>query len=345
MDRERVIERCDIEQIITTMTGIPTERISHDDVSRLRGLKSYLQSRVIGQREAISKIVHALQRAQAGLRDPARPIGVFLLVGPTGVGKTLLAKELSKFLFDGDRGLIRIDMTEYAERHNIARLIGSPPGYVGYGEGGQLTEAVRRKPYSVLLLDEIEKAHPTIFNTLLQLFDEGRLTDGGGRTVDFRNTIIVMTSNVGSREVGMRNPLGYMVHDEGSKRAEYRRAAEKSFSPEFLNRIDEILLFANLSERDADQIVRGEVASLRKRLKKLGYRLSVSSAVYREVVRLGFSRVYGARSLRRVVVEKIEEPIAHALLSLAAPVGKIFRAELQGGKIVIKGGSQCQKAG
>ena len=197
----------------------------------------------------------------------------------------------------------------------------------------------------MLLLDEIEKAHPTIFNTLLQLFDEGRLTDGGGRTVDFRNTIIVMTSNVGSREVGMRNPLGYMVHDEDGKSAEYRRAAEKSFSPEFLNRIDEILLFANLSERDADQIVRGEVASLRKRLKKLGYRLSVSSAVYREVVRLGFSRVYGARSLRRVVVEKIEEPIAHALLSLAAPVGKIFRAELQSGKIVIKGGSQCQKAG
>ena len=335
----------DVARCIAVATGLPAERLSANRTKQLQGLQRYLQSRVIGQDAVIERLSRSVCRAHAGLRDSQRPMGVFLFVGATGVGKTMLTKELATYLFGSVDNLVRVDMSEFSEAHNVARLIGSPPGYVGYGEGGQLTEAVRRKPYSVLLLDEIEKAHPTIFNTLLQLFDEGRLTDGGGRTVDFRNTIIVMTSNVGSREVGMRNPLGYMVHDEEGKSVEYRRAAEKSFSPEFLNRIDEILLFANLSERDADQIVRGEVASLRKRLKKLGYRLSVSSAVYREVVRLGFSRVYGARSLRRVVVEKIEEPIAHALLSLAAPVGKIFRAELQGGKIVIKGGSQCQKAG
>lgn len=335
----------EVARCVAMATGVPAEQLSANMAKRLQGLQRYLQSRVVGQDEVVERLSRSVCRAHVGLRDTRRPMGVFLFIGATGVGKTMLAKELATYLFGSADNLVRIDMSEYSEAHNVARLIGSPPGYIGYGEGGQLTEAIRRKPYSVLLLDEIEKAHPTIFNTLLQLFDDGRLTDGGGRTVDFRNTIVVMTSNVGSREVGMRNRLGYATFEEQNRVAEYRRAAEKSFAPEFLNRVDEILLFSNLSEREAEQIVRKEITLLRKRLKALGYRLTVSRAVLREVVRLGFSRVYGARSLRRVVVERIEEAIAHAIISLEIPVDKVFRVGLKEGNIVICGSPKCQKAG
>ena len=232
-----------IEQVITSMTGIPAERLSGSESERLRGLADYLSARVIGQCEAVEKISRSIQRSRAGLKDEGRPIGVFMFVGPTGVGKTLLAKELSKWLFDENKGLIRIDMSEYSEKHNVARLIGSPPGYVGYGEGGQLTEAVRRHPYSVVLFDEIEKAHPEVFNTLLQIFDEGHLTDGSGRKVDFRNTVIILTSNVGSRAAAIRSTqVGYSTCSKSdtqqkAPQSEYRRALEETFAPEFLNQI------------------------------------------------------------------------------------------------------------
>ena len=241
------------------------------------------------------------------------------MAGPTGVGKTLMAKELARHLFGSRDTLIRLDMSEFGEAHNVARLIGSPPGYVGYGEGGQLTEAVRRKPYSVVLLDEIEKAHPSIFNTLLQLFDEGRLTDGSGRTVDFRNTIVIMTSNIGSREVAERgNSIGFgtpsrQLHTTAE--AEYRRAAERTFAPEFLNRIDEVILFAPLSERDAEQIARLEIEVLRQRLLKLGYHLRLTPTALRELAQKGFSPRYGARAIRRTVVSEVEEPIATMIVA------------------------------
>ena len=308
----------DVARCITTATGIPTEQLTTTFSARLQGLREHLDSRIIGQERAVKRMSQSICRSHAGLRDERKPMGIYLFAGPTGVGKTLLAKEMAEYLFDSGSHLIRIDMSEYSEAHNVARLVGSPPGYVGYGEGGQLTEAVRRKPYAVVLLDEIEKAHPAIFNTLLQLFDEGRLTDGEGRTVDFRNTIIIMTSNVGSREVAERgNGIGYATPSHSlhtTAEAEYRRAAERTFSPEFLNRIDEVLLFEPLTEASAERIVRLECERLRKRLHTQGYRLRISPATYRRLAEIGFSPRYGARALRRTIVEHIEEPIAALIL-------------------------------
>lgn len=308
------IGKGDVARCLTVATGIPTEQLTTSARTNLQGLERHLTSRIIGQEEALRRISRHICRAHSGLHDPRRPLGVFLVAGPTGVGKTLMAKELANYLFGTRDALIRFDMSEFCEAHNVARLVGSPPGYVGYGEGGELTEAVRRRPYSVILLDEIEKAHPTIFNTLLQLFDEGRLTDGTGRTVDFRNTIIVMTSNIGSREVAERGGgIGYGARTRRlatTIQAEYQRAAERTFAPEFLNRIDEVILFASLSEGDAERIVRLEVEALRMRLKGLGYRLRLTPAAIRELVQEGFSERYGARAIRRAIVRHIEEPIA-----------------------------------
>ena len=260
-----------IQQVITSMTGIPAERISGGELTRLQTLCQHLSQRVVGQQEAVEKISRTIRRSRAGLKDENRPIGVFLFVGPTGVGKTLLAKEVSKWLFDEQRGLIRIDMSEYSEKHNVARLIGSPPGYVGYGEGGQLTEAVRRQPYAVILFDEIEKAHPEVFNSMLQIFDEGHLTDGSGRKVDFRNTIIIMTSNVGSRNVVKKSvQVGYSTVSKSATasampQCEYRKALEQTFAPEFLNRIDDIVLFRTLELSDVERIIELELQGLFER--------------------------------------------------------------------------------
>lgn len=328
------IDKADVARCLTTATGIPTEQLTTSRSLYLQGLEEYLKSRIVGQDEALCRISRHIYRSHAGLHDERRPMGVFLVAGPTGVGKTLMAKELAKYLFGTQEALIRVDMSEYGESHNVARLIGSPPGYVGYGEGGQLTEAVRRKPYAVVLLDEIEKAHTSVFNTLLQLFDEGRLTDGGGRTVDFRNTIIIMTSNIGSREVAERGRgIGFGLAAcklPTTQQAEYRRAAERAFAPEFLNRIDEIILFSSLLESDAEQIVRLEAGALRKRLEKLGYRLILTPAAVRKLAQEGFSDRYGARAIRRIVVERIEEPIA----------AMIVGGELRAGDSVIIGASK-----
>ena len=309
-----------VRRVVSDMTGIPAERVSEDEASRLRSLRDHLARRVVGQQEAVERIARTIRRSRAGLQDENRPIGVFLFVGPTGVGKTLLAKEVSKWLFDEHRGLIRIDMSEYAEKHNVARLIGPPPGYVGYGEGGQLTEAVRRQPYAVVLLDEIEKARPEVFNTLLQLFDEGRLTDGSGRTVDFRNTILIMTSNVGSREVA-RKPLrvGYATPSKGAAPdttpdGEYRRALERVFAPEFLNRIDDIVIFRTLDAGDVVRIIDLELQGLFTRTGRLGYKIKVTEGAKRRLASMGYEARYGVRSLRRALAEQVEEPLSTLIL-------------------------------
>ena len=315
-----IISEKDIEEVITAMTGIPAERISHNEAEQLRSLATHLRHRVIGQGHATDRIAKSLLRARSGLKDRTRPIGVFLLIGPTGVGKTLLAKELSQHLFDQRRGLIRLDMSEYSERHNVARLIGSPPGYVGHGEGGQLTEAVRRQPYAVILFDEIDKAHSDIFNTMLQIFDEGHLTDGSGRKVDFRNTIIIMTSNAGARNAQeKRRRVGYSTHSKENNQDnqsddEYQRALESTFSPEFLNRIDETVLFRPLTIDDIELIINLELDSILKRTQEQGYTVEITADAKRHLAAIGYDSQYGARALRRTLRTNIEEPLSSFII-------------------------------
>ena len=309
-----------IEEIITIMTGIPVEKVSQGEQSRLATLGRHLSGVVVGQEAAVGKVARSIIRSRAGLKDPDKPIGVFLFVGPTGVGKTLLAKELSKWMFDRSDALIRIDMSEFSEKHNVSRLIGSPPGYVGYGEGGQLTEAVRRQPYSVVLFDEVEKAHPDVFNVMLQMFDDGHLTDGLGRKVDFRNTIIIMTSNVGSRVISQKGPaVGYntsktISREIVNKEADYRSALNRTFAPEFINRIDDIVIFNTLTGEDVARVVELELAELVARAGRLGYRLEISEATKRELAAVGYQTGYGIRSLKRAILDRIEEPLAQMIV-------------------------------
>ena len=324
-----------IQQVITSMTGIPAERISGGEMTRLQTLCQHLSQRVVGQQEAVEKISRTIRRSRAGLKDENRPIGVFLFVGPTGVGKTLLAKEVSKWLFDEQRGLIRIDMSEYGEKHNVARLIGSPPGYVGYGEGGQLTEAVRRQPYSVVLFDEIEKAHPEVFNSMLQIFDEGHLTDGSGRRVDFRNTIIIMTSNVGSRNVVQKSvQVGYSTVSKSATavaapQCEYRKALEQTFAPEFLNRIDDIVLFRTLELSDVERIIELELQGLFEHTRRLGYKVKITDGAKRRLAAMGYESRYGVRSLKRTLMDNVEEPLSTLIID-----GKLH----EGDTVVVESG-------
>ena len=324
-----------IQQVITSMTGIPAERISGGEMTRLQTLCQHLSQRVVGQQEAVEKISRTIRRSRAGLKDENRPIGVFLFVGPTGVGKTLLAKEVSKWLFDEQRGLIRIDMSEYSEKHNVARLIGSPPGYVGYGEGGQLTETVRRQPYAVILFDEIEKAHPEVFNTMLQIFDEGHLTDGSGRKVDFRNTIIIMTSNVGSRNVVQKSvQVGYSTVSKSATavaapQCEYRKALEQTFAPEFLNRIDDIVLFRTLELSDVERIIELELQGLFEHTRRLGYKVKITDGAKRRLAAMGYESRYGVRSLKRTLMDNVEEPLSTLIID-----GKLH----EGDTVVVESG-------
>ena len=295
----------DVASIISKMTGIPSGRIAEGEGNKLMRMKSKLQGRIIGQDEAIDKVVRAIQRNRAGIKDPAKPIGTFMFFGPTGVGKTQLAKALAEYLFDSEDNIIRLDMSEYMEKFNVSRLIGAPPGYVGFEEGGQLSERVRRKPYCVVLLDEIEKAHPDVFNVLLQVMDEGRLTDSTGRTVSFRNTIVIMTSNVGSRELDeYGSGLGFNTtgrNVQGNRKAVLEKAVRKAFPPEFINRVDEQIFFNSLTRENIEKIIDIELKGLKKRVKDAGFDLTVTSAAKRLVADSGYDPSYGARPLKRAI--------------------------------------------
>ena len=316
----------DVASIISKMTGIPSGRIAEGEGNKLMKMRAKLQGRIIGQDDAIDKVVRAIQRNRAGIKDPGKPIGTFLFFGPTGVGKTQLAKALAEYLFDSEENMVRLDMSEYMEKFNVSRLIGAPPGYVGFEEGGQLSERVRRKPYCVVLLDEIEKAHPDVFNVLLQVMDEGRLTDSNGRTVSFRNTIVIMTSNVGSREleeygsgVGF-NTAGRNV--QGNRKAVLEKAVRKAFPPEFINRVDEQIFFNSLTKEDIEKIIDIELKGLKNRVKEAGFELNVTPAAKRFVAEAGYDPSYGARPLKRAIQKHIEDPVSEHIIMSRMMSGK-----------------------
>jgi ATP-dependent Clp protease ATP-binding subunit ClpC len=309
----------DIASLVGQMTGIPVSRLEETEGEKLLKMEDYLHKRVIGQDQAIVALSDAIRRARAGLKDPTRPIGSFIFLGPTGVGKTELAKTLAEYLFDDEDAMVRLDMSEFQERHTVSRLIGAPPGYIGYEEGGGLTELVRRRPYRVILFDEIEKAHPDVFNTLLQILDDGRLTDGHGRTVDFRNTVIVMTSNLGTG-AQERATLGFTRRTEGEpEQSRLKESIEKAlrehFRPEFLNRIDEIIIFEPLTRSELEKIVDLLVEEVRERLADRKVDFELTSAARDEVVREGYDPQYGARPLRRTVQRRIENELARRILA------------------------------
>ena len=314
-----VVTAEDIASVVSKMTGIPAGRVAESEGNRILKMSQRLKSRIIGQDSAIDTVVRAIQRGRAGLKDPHRPIGTFLFFGPTGVGKTQLARSLAEYLFDSEENMVRIDMSEYMEKFSVSRLIGAPPGYVGYEEGGQLSERVRRKPYCVVLLDEIEKAHPDIFNLLLQVMDEGRLTDSNGRTVDFKNTIVIMTSNVGSREVEeYGNGIGFATAGrklEDDRKNVVAKAVKKAFPPEFINRVDEQVYFNSLTREDIEHIIDIELKDLKARALEAGYRITVTPSAKRFVAEAGYDPAYGARPLKRAITRYIEDPVSEFIIS------------------------------
>ena len=309
----------DVATVISKMTGIPSGRIAENESSKLMKMGQKLKGSIIGQDEAIEKVVRAIQRNRAGIKDPGKPIGTFLFFGQTGVGKTQLAKALAEYLFDSEDNMIRLDMSEYMEKFNVSRLIGAPPGYVGFEEGGQLSERVRRKPYCVVLLDEIEKAHPDVFNLLLQVMDEGRLTDSNGRTVSFRNTIVIMTSNVGSRELQeYGNGLGFSTSAKnirGDRKAVLEKALRKAFPPEFINRVDEQVFFNALTKENIEKIIDIELKGLKARVRDAGFDLHITSAAKHFVAEAGYNPDFGARPLKRAIQKFIENPVSEAIIA------------------------------
>lgn len=330
------IDEAAVTKVVSMMSGIPLERMAAPEAERLLHLEDELKKRVIAQDDAVAALSKAIRRSRVGLKDPNRPIGTFLFLGPTGVGKTYLAKQLAQFLFGSEDALIRIDMSEYMEKFSVSRLVGAPPGYVGYEEGGQLTEKVRRKPYSIVLLDEIEKAHPDTFNLLLQVMDEGRLTDSNGRTVDFKNTVLIMTSNVGTRQLKeFGRGIGFTgqnrAEDKSFARSMIEKALNKQFSPEFLNRIDEIVTFNSLSDMHIAQIAEVELKPLAARIEKLGYALTLTDAAKKFISKNGFDVQYGARPLKRALQNYVEDAVAEILLSKPIEEGSIFVGDYKEG--------------
>jgi len=318
----------DVAEVVAEWTGIPVAKLLEGELDKLLRMEEALHRRVVGQDEAVRAVSNAVRRARAGLQDPNRPIGSFIFLGPTGVGKTELARALAEFLFDTEEAMVRIDMSEYQERHTVSRLIGAPPGYVGYEEGGQLTEAVRRRPYSVVLFDEIEKAHPEVFNTLLQLLDEGRLTDGHGRTVDFRNTIVIMTSNIGSRwikELGVEEARGRVMEE-----------LDRTFRPEFLNRVDEVILFRSLTREDLTRIVDIQMERLRDLLAQRRIGLEWTQAAREYLAEVGYDPVFGARPLKRVIQREVQDPLALAILRGEFAEGDRVRVDSRDGHLVFE---------
>ena len=317
---KKTVDEEQVAEVVAMMTGVPVQRVAAQEMDRLAEMEDLLKASVIGQDEAVKKIVRAIQRNRAGLKDPKKPIGSFIFLGPTGVGKTQLAKKLTELLFDNEDNMIRIDMSEYMEKFAISRLVGAPPGYVGYEEGGQLTERVRRKPYSVILLDEIEKAHPDVFNLLLQALDDGQITDSLGRKVDFKNTIIIMTSNLGSRQLkdfGTGVGFGTTARDQNKQDLEkgvIQSALKKAFAPEFLNRIDDVVLFNSLKRADIHEIIDIELKGLLSRVAELGYKISLSEEAKDFVADEGFDEAFGARPLARALQKLIEDPLAERII-------------------------------
>ncbi len=303
----------EIAEVVANWTGIPVSRLLEGEMEKLMHMEEHLHQRVIGQEEAVDVVSNAVRRARAGLQDPNRPIGSFIFLGPTGVGKTELARALAEFLFNDEHAMVRIDMSEYQEKHTISRLFGAPPGYVGFEEGGQLTEAVRRRPYSVVLFDEIEKAHPEVFNALLQLLDDGRLTDGQGRTVDFRNTVVIMTSNLGS-ELWMSN-VKDKSHIKQVSRDEINRLLQAHFRPEFLNRVDEIVIFHPLTRDDLSKIVDIQLARVAALMQQRNLTLKVDKAARAYLVEQGYDPDFGARPLKRTILREVQNPLALKVVS------------------------------
>jgi ATP-dependent Clp protease ATP-binding subunit ClpB len=315
----------DISRVVARWTGIPVERMMESEKERLLNMEEILHKKVIGQDDSVRLVSNSIRRARAGLQDPSRPIGSFMFLGPTGVGKTQLARSLAEFLFDDEQSMIRIDMSEYMEKHSVARLIGAPPGYVGYDDGGYLTEHVRRKPFSVVLFDEIEKAHSDVFNIFLQILDEGRLTDGQGKTVDFRNTLVLMTSNIGSKFIEEAGLEAAMEESKGQAREVWERQYEKvqdsvrqelrnHFRPEFLNRIDDIVLFKNLTREQIKDIVEVQLKDLRKHLAERNMSLELSDKVKEILADKGYDPVFGARPLKRAIQKYMQDPLSLKIL-------------------------------
>ncbi|MDZ7376551.1 MAG: ATP-dependent Clp protease ATP-binding subunit, partial [candidate division KSB1 bacterium] len=308
----------DIAEVVSMMTGIPVKKVAQSESERLLGMENELKKRIVGQDEVIAKLSRAIQRTRAGLKDPKRPIGSFIFLGPTGVGKTQLAKELAAYLFENEDALIRIDMSEYMEKFAVSRLIGAPPGYVGYEEGGQLTEKVRRHPYSVVLFDEIEKAHPDVFNILLQILDEGRITDSLGRRIDFKNTILIMTSNIGARQIRQGGGIGFAKGDEQadyeSMKNRIMDEVKRVFNPEFLNRVDEIVVFRHLSKEDMVKIVDIVVEEMLEKVADRDIQIQLTKGAKEFIAEKGFDPVFGARPLKRTIQRYIEDPIAEEIL-------------------------------
>ncbi|HOB20009.1 MAG TPA: AAA family ATPase, partial [Candidatus Atribacteria bacterium] len=336
------VDEEDIAHIVSSWTGIPVNKLTEEEADRLLNMEEILHKRVIGQDEAVKAVSRAIRRARAGLKDPGRPVGSFIFLGPTGVGKTELCKALAEALFGDEEAMIRFDMSEYMERHTVSRLVGSPPGYVGYDEGGQLTEKVRRKPYSVILFDEIEKAHPDVFNILLQILEDGRVTDSKGRTVDCRNTVVVMTSNVGAHTIKKQQSVGFGTSDNMAA-SEYEKMKsnimeelKKTFRPEFLNRIDETIVFHPLEDKHLKQIVDLMVENVAKRLAQKQIYLEVTDAAKEHMAKEGFDPAYGARPLRRVVQRAIEDSLSEELLAGRIKVGDKVKVDVKNGKLVFK---------
>jgi len=328
--RNKVTEE-EIAEVVSRATGIPVAKMLEGEKQKLLRMEDELHKRVIGQSEAVNAVANAVRRSRSGLADPRRPNGSFLFLGPTGVGKTELCKALAQFLFDTEEAMVRIDMSEFMEQHSVARLIGAPPGYVGYEEGGYLTEAVRRRPYAVLLLDEVEKAHPDVFNILLQVLDDGRLTDGHGRTVDFRNTVVVMTSNLGSDRI--QELMQHGGNDDATYedvKAAVMQVVGRHFRPEFINRIDEVVVFHPLHRDQVRGIADIQLNLLRQRLAELDLQLELDDRVLDKIAALGFDPVYGARPLKRAIQQWLENPLAQEVLGGSFPPGSTILVKLVG---------------
>jgi ATP-dependent Clp protease ATP-binding subunit ClpC len=342
----------DVAEVVSMMCGIPVTRVAQKESGRLVNMAEELRGKVIGQDEAVEKVVKAIQRNRAGLKDPNKPIGSFFFLGPTGVGKTQLAKVLAKYLFDSEDSLIRIDMSEYMEKFSISRLVGAPPGYVGYEEGGQLTEKVRRKPYSIILLDEIEKAHPDVFNLLLQVLDDGHMTDGLGRKIDFKNTILIMTSNIGARQLAdFGTGVGFgtaaqSAQKEDNSKSVIQNALRKAFSPEFLNRIDDMIMFKSLTREGIHSIIDLELAKLYGRINNLGYQIELTEKAKDFICDKGYDEKYGARPLKRAIQKYIEDPLAEEIVKSTMKEGDKIALDLEEGKevltVVITGASKTK---